>query len=333
MRYMRLLPALAIAAGLTIVGAPSTAQATSHVGLPNCPETSQVCPPDEPGYAMVYSWARATTGGETDQLFDGTSLPSGWFTQYVGTPGGCGAGCNDTWSTANTSVGGGVVSMTTTCSPVGHTSACTSGGIGEDQSDYSTPSGTATAIEARVTGAGNNGSWFSDNVMQLSQYCDGCAWPPEVDFMENGTGTTSSFNSFLHCWSGPGQVAGDPDNNKENDNTGDIDNDGDEDTIAQQRQNTQASVSGWSTYEVDLYPSQILIYQTTSGVTHLRANWLRSTTTNFAGYYDTACNSYWPPTPNAALGIFLQSQLVGSGTPLHGLYGIQVDWVAQQPLA
>ena len=45
--------------------------------------------------------------------------------------------------------------------------------------------------------------------------------------MENGTGSTSSFNAFLHCYSGPGQQAGDPDGNGETNATGDTDNDGD----------------------------------------------------------------------------------------------------------
>lgn len=316
---MRLLPAVAIAAGLTIVGAPGAANASPHIGLPTCPETSQVCPPDVNGYAQQYAWARPTTGAEVDQLFDGTSLPAGWFAQSVGTPGNCNTGCNDTWSTANTSVGGGVVSMTTTCSTPKYVSICTSGGIGQDDWAYATTAGEATAITARVTSAGSGTHWTSDQVLQMAQYCNhgvfngtGCAWPPEIDFMENGTGSTSSFNAFLHCYSGPGQM----------------------DQIAQHKSVvTGFNVGGWATYEVDWYPTQILVYATEGGVTHLEANWLKSTTTNVAGYYDTACSSYWPPTPNAALGIFMQSQLIGSATPYAGTFGLQVDWIAQQPLA
>jgi hypothetical protein len=334
MRYMRLLPAVALALGLSIVAAPTAAQATKHpgkhhVGLPTCPETSRVCPPDLPGYAQVYSWARATTGTESDQLFDGTSLPSGWFVQSAGTPGGCSTGCKDTWSTSKTIVGGGVVAMATTCT----LSGCLSGGIGQSSANGTTSYGTATAVEARVTGAATNGSYETDNVLQMSQYCSSCTWPPELDYMENGTGNADSYNAFLHCWSGPNQQPGDPDHNGENQQTGDIDNDGDEDQIAQQRTVVPAyNVGAWTTYEVDWYPTQILIYATQSGVTHLETNWLKSTTTNVAGYHNTACNSYWPPSPHAALNLFAQSQIIGSSNPASGSYGLEVDWIAQKSL-
>jgi hypothetical protein len=325
MRCMRLLPAVALAFGLS----------TAHVGLPTCPETSRVCPPDITGYAQVYDWARATTGTESDQLFDGTSLPSGWFVQSLGTPGACNPGCDDTWSAANTVVGGGVVAMTTTCSMVTHyVSACTSGGIGQSSADGTTTYNTATAIEARITGAATDDvDFWTDNVLQMSQYCSTCAWPPELDYMENGTGDADSFNAFLHCWSGPNQQFDDPDGNGETSKTGDVDNDGDMAQIAQQRTIVPAyNVGAWTTFEVDWYPTQILIYATQSGVTHLEANWLKSKTTNVAGYHNTACNSYWPPSPHAALDLFAQSQIIGTSNPASGTYGLEVDWITQKPL-
>ena len=307
-----------------------------------CPDPSKVCPPDDASdhYVSTYAWQEATTGTEVDQEFTGTSLPSGWFAQYEGTPGGCipvsqGGDCNDTWSTANTVVGGGAVSMTTTCAAPG----CTSGGIG--QTTPTTTFGTATAVEARVTGAStNNTSWWSDNVLQMGQYCNngvfngtGCAWPPELDYMENGTGTTSSYNAFLHCYSGPDQVAGDPDNDNENNNTGDTDNDGDEDQIAQMKTPVTLDVGAWTTYELDWTSSFMDLWATQDGDSILEGSWLKSDTINAGGYYDTACQSYWPPSPNAALSLFFQSQIIGSSSPTVGTFGVQVDWVAQQPLA
>lgn len=338
MRAMRLLPAIALLSGLAIVS-PTTADATPHLGGLSCTNVfySDVCPPDYVGYSGAYQWQRPVTGAEADTLMG--SLPSGWFEQSVGTPGGCSSNCVDTWSTGDVAFSNGVLSMATRCTGILehgiYVSSCTSGGVGQDEGDYATTAGDATAIEARVTGAGTNGTtWWTDNLAQLSQYCSGCAWPPEVDLMENSTGSLSSYNEYLHCWSGPNEQYGDPDNDGETTQTGDTDNDGDMDQVAQQKdEGISFDVGAWATYEIDWTSTQILIYASQGGTAHLEADWLRSTLVNFAGYHDTACNDYWPPTPHAALGLFLQSQLVGSTSPTSGTYGIQVNWIAQQPLA
>jgi hypothetical protein len=340
MRRMASIAAIALALGMVIFG-PAGHLTNAHAAPPphclpypqclHCPDPSGICPPD--GASPAYAWQQATTGTETDQEFTGSSLPSGWFAQSSGPPGGCYSGCTDTWSAAQTVVGGGVVSMATRCT----TSGCLSGGIGQDQSAYDTTAGEATAIEARVTGATSGGtgstSWATDNVMQMSQYCSGCTWPPEIDFMENGTGSLSSYNMFLHCYSGPNQQFGDPDGDGESPSTGDTDNDGDEADIAQQ-QNAALSlnVGAWTTYEVDWTNEAITVYAVQSGVARVVVQWLRADLDSSFGYYDTACNTYWPPTPHAALGLFFQSQIVGHGNPTSGAYGLQIDWIAQKAL-
>ena len=340
MRRMASIAAIALALGMVIFGPAGHVLHASAAPPPHClpypqclkcPDPSGLCPPDSS--SPHYSWIGGTTGTETDTEFTGSSLPSGWFAQSAGPPGGCYSGCNDTWNTAETAVGGGVVTMETSCT----NGACLSGGIGQDQSAYSAYPGTAIAVEARIIGATSGGtggsSWATDNVQQLSQYCSGCTWPPEIDYMENGTGSLSSYNMFLHCYSGPGQQFGDPDGDGESAYTGDTDNDGDEADIAQfQDAALSLDVGAWTTYEVDWSSSEIVVYAVQGGVAKVVVQWLRSDLDNAFGYYDTACNSYWPPTPHAALGFFFQSQIVGHGNPASGTYGMQVDWIAQKAL-
>ena len=155
----------------TTTTTPVVAGPPYPVGDPSSSDPSGLAPPSATamaGYTQSYV---------TD--FNGSSLPSGWFT-YSGTPGGD-AGAQ--WADSHVTVGGGLLSLNTFQDPA-YGGEWVAGGL--CQCGVAHTYG-AWFVRSRVTGAGPT------NVELLWPAAP--VWPPEVDFNETSgvsTGTSAT---------------------------------------------------------------------------------------------------------------------------------------------
>lgn len=165
----------------TTTSAPAALSTAYPVGTPDANAPSGYAPPAADalsGYSQSYV---------TD--FNGSSLPSGWYT-YSGQPGG---DPGSQWADSHVSVSGGLLTLNAFQDPAYGGEWVTGGlcqcGVARTYGAY--------FVRSRVTGAGPTQVellWPANNT-----------WPPEIDFSETSGGTGGSTASDIWAASGSGR--------------------------------------------------------------------------------------------------------------------------------
>jgi hypothetical protein len=312
-----------------IVGPMATAAHASPqdclYGLCPCGDPSKICPPTVPE-DIHYAWLGGATGSQWADEF--TSFNNNvWFKQGI-YPANNDA-VDELWDPANVTVGDGELQLktdyssadSTQCEAQYHSSSCwISGGVGQCAASAEDLCGTGgnepwlssgqVAVDMKITGNNITGL---DSTLEAGAYpwtyaggagCPqwtsgaptGCSWPPEIDFLENGSYALSSdeYDSYLHCFAGS-----DPD--------------------ASQLGISQ-DLTKWQVYEVDWTTSEIEIWDNGSSPV---ATWSKSSS-------DAACQSDWPPSPVSAMGAFLEAQMFEANSSHSSTQTMLVDWVAER---
>ena len=171
----------------TTTTAPPTTTTTSAPAAPATPYPIGTLDASAPsGYAPPAANAMAgyTQSYVTD--FNGSSLPSGWYT-YSGQPGG---DPGSQWGSSHVSVSGGILTLNAFQDPAYGGEWVTGGlcqcGVARTYGAY--------FVRSRVTGAGPTQVellWPANNT-----------WPPEIDFSETSGGTGGSTASDIWASSG-----------------------------------------------------------------------------------------------------------------------------------
>ena len=171
----------------TTTTAPPTTTTTSAPAAPATPYPIGTLDASAPsGYAPPAANAMAgyTQSYVTD--FNGSSLPSGWYT-YSGQPGG---DPGSQWASSHVSVSGGILTLNAFQDPAYGGEWVTGGlcqcGVARTYGAY--------FVRSRVTGAGPTQVellWPANNT-----------WPPEIDFSETSGGTGGSTASDIWASSG-----------------------------------------------------------------------------------------------------------------------------------
>ncbi len=354
-------PAQATTRGKETNGAPPPCIYIDGKCYEPCTDPSGMCPPsDASAYYPSYSWMGPATGTYWQDEFTGNSVNSNvWQIQGQGGAGykAGGSGTDQLWedSSNTVSVSDGAVNLSTyydsggnyesDCQRVWSTNNCwISGGLiqcgdasqGTCSSSFD-PWMTSgqIAVEAKVT----NGVLGIDSDVQMGGYGWGnsssttfgpncnvlttpeCSWPPEMDVMEQNDNSLAAFSATLHCaGANPPWKTGDP---PPDTNTADSFSGGESGYLK------TGGVGAWNTYEMDWTSSSIKVFVNGGSTPVFQA----ISGGNLTGYGKTSqtlqCDpTYWPSSPSAAMGVFLQQSVRSTPGSQSDTSTLQVDCVA-----
>ena len=353
----------AVAAPNVANATPSGADAPPpciHVGdhcYEPCPDPSGMCPPSDTGYAPIYSWVGTGTGTYWQDEFTGTAINSSvWQEQGQGSVsyGAGGSTVDNLYEPGAVQVSGGELHLMTyydtkeqyesaclslygadECWIEGGVTQCGNASEGTCTSSYE-PWMTSgqIAIEAKVTTAVSGvdatiqeagKGWGDQSSTTYGANCNvyttpECAYPPEMDIMENGNDTLANFSSTLHCAGANPPVKAS--------NT--------QDTIPYISDYLNSGgVGAWNAYELDWIGGatpemQVFVNGGTTPVWQAVDGGDLSGKDQSGSPWPIHCSTtYWPSSPSAAMGTFMQQVVLGSPGSTSDTSELDVDWIAE----